>query len=89
MVSYLLFCLCHSKTYELHYVIIINSEHFIKKLSILIGNLSDETEVLEWMMDQKNDNSIEEINRERLFEYIDSKEFLAVVFCKYYNEFIV
>lgn len=48
-----------------------------------LGNLLDENEVLEWMMDQKNDNSIEEINREKLFEYIDSKEFLAVVFCKY------
>lgn len=50
---------------------------------ISLGNLLDEYEVLEWMMDQKNDNSIEEINREKLFEYIDSKEFLAVVFCKY------
>lgn len=43
----------------------------------------DENEVLDWMMDQKNDNSIEEINREKLYEYIDGKEFLAVVFCKY------
>lgn len=51
--------------------------------SSLTGNLLDETEVLEWMMDQKNDNSIEDINREKLFEYIDTKEFLAVVFCKY------
>lgn len=42
----------------------------------------DEAEVLEWMMDQKNDESIEEINRETLFKYIDTKEFLAVVFCK-------
>lgn len=42
----------------------------------------DETEVLDWMTDQKNDQSIEEINREKLFNYIDTKEFLAVVFCK-------
>lgn len=48
------------------------------------GSLLDETEVLEWMMDQKNDNSIEEINREKLYEYIETKEFLAVVFCKYH-----
>lgn len=35
------------------------------------------------MMDQKNDNSIEEINRDKLYEYIESKEFLAVIFCEY------
>ncbi|VEN38634.1 unnamed protein product, partial [Callosobruchus maculatus] len=46
------------------------------------GNLLDENEVLEWMMDQKNDESIEEIDREKLFHYIDTKEFLAVVFHK-------
>ncbi|CAG9857811.1 unnamed protein product [Phyllotreta striolata] len=46
------------------------------------GNLLDETEVLEWMTDQKNDESIEEINRDKLFHYIDTKEFLAVVFYK-------
>lgn len=42
----------------------------------------DESEVLEWMMVQKNDESIEEISRETLFDYIENKEFLAVVFCK-------
>ncbi|XP_018568276.1 uncharacterized protein LOC108908653 isoform X2 [Anoplophora glabripennis] len=46
------------------------------------GNLLDEGEVLDWMTDQKNDQSIEEINREKLFNYIDTKEFLAVVFYK-------
>ncbi|XP_068911270.1 uncharacterized protein hlk isoform X7 [Tenebrio molitor] len=46
------------------------------------GNLMDETEVLEWMTDQKNDASIEEIDREILFKYIETKEFLAVVFYK-------
>lgn len=46
------------------------------------GNLLDEGEVLEWMTDQKNDESIEEINREKLFKYIETKEFLAVIFCK-------
>ncbi|XP_060526342.1 uncharacterized protein LOC132701986 isoform X2 [Cylas formicarius] len=46
------------------------------------GNLLDVNEVLDWMVDQKNDESIEEINRELLFKYIDTKEFLAVVFYK-------
>lgn len=34
------------------------------------------------MMDQKEDESIEEIDREMLNKYIETKEFLAVVFCK-------
>ncbi|KAL3277969.1 hypothetical protein HHI36_013309 [Cryptolaemus montrouzieri] len=46
------------------------------------GNLLDETEVLEWMAAQKNDETIEEINREQLFKYSETKEFLAVVWYK-------
>ncbi|XP_021927612.1 uncharacterized protein LOC110833625 isoform X7 [Zootermopsis nevadensis] len=44
------------------------------------GNLLDESDVLEWMVKQKTDMSIEEVNREELFKYIETKEFLAVVF---------
>ncbi|XP_023720452.1 uncharacterized protein LOC111871518 isoform X7 [Cryptotermes secundus] len=47
------------------------------------GNLHDESDVLDWMVKQKTDMSIEEVNREKLFQYIETKEFLAVVF---YNE---
>ncbi|XP_046832571.1 uncharacterized protein LOC124430289 isoform X3 [Vespa crabro] len=46
------------------------------------GNLLDEAEVLEWMVKQKTDESIEEIDRETLMKYIDTKEFLAVIFYK-------
>ncbi|XP_048512844.1 uncharacterized protein LOC105690380 isoform X2 [Athalia rosae] len=46
------------------------------------GNLLDEAEVLNWMVKQKNDASIEEIDRETLFKYIETKEFLAVIFYK-------
>ena len=49
------------------------------------GNLLDEAEVLDWMMRQKNDESIEEIDRDTLTKFIDTKEFLAVIFCKIYN----
>jgi hypothetical protein len=35
------------------------------------------------MVKQKTDMSIEEVNREKLFKYIETKEFLAVVFCKF------
>lgn len=38
--------------------------------------------VLEWIIDQKNDASIDEIDRDTLFKYIETKEFLAVIFCK-------
>lgn len=51
------------------------------------GDLLDEQEVLDWMSDQKNDASIEDIDREQLFKYIETKEFLAVVFCKSKNFF--
>lgn len=46
------------------------------------GNLLDEIEVLEWMVKQKTDESIEEIDRDTLIKYIETKEFLAVIFCK-------
>ncbi|XP_032681273.1 uncharacterized protein LOC116848848 isoform X2 [Odontomachus brunneus] len=46
------------------------------------GNLLDEMEVLEWMVKQKTDESIEEIDRETLVKYIETKEFLAVIFYK-------
>ncbi|XP_076288398.1 hulk isoform X2 [Lasioglossum baleicum] len=46
------------------------------------GNLLDETEVLDWMVKQKTDESIEEIDRDTLTKYIETKEFLAVVFYK-------
>lgn len=48
------------------------------------GNLLDEGDILEWMMKQKLDQSIEDIDRDTLFNYIETKEFLAVVWCKYY-----
>lgn len=47
------------------------------------GNLLDESDVLDWMLKQKTDMSIEEVNREMLYKYIETKEFLAVVFCKF------
>lgn len=48
-----------------------------------LGDLSDEQEVFQWILTQKNDESIEDVDRETFLEYIDSKDFLAVVFCKF------
>ncbi|XP_014255609.1 uncharacterized protein LOC106670103 isoform X2 [Cimex lectularius] len=44
------------------------------------GDLSDERKVLDWMVQQKNDESIDDIDREKLFKLIETKFFLAVVF---------
>jgi hypothetical protein len=44
--------------------------------------LADESEVFQWILTQKNDESIEDVDRETFLEYISSKDFLAVVFCK-------
>lgn len=45
--------------------------------------MENEEDVLDWMVGQKQDESIEKIDRETLFEYIGSKDFLAVIFCEY------
>ena len=46
------------------------------------GDLNNEKDVLKWMVAQKTDSSIEEIDRATLFEYIEELDFLAVMFCK-------
>lgn len=38
--------------------------------------------VLEWLMEQKNEDTIENVNREMLFKLIEDQEFLAVLFCE-------
>lgn len=50
---------------------------------IIQGDIANENQVLQWMVKQKTDESIEHIDREKLFEYIDNQDFLAVVWCKY------
>lgn len=44
--------------------------------------------MLRWMIKQKTDESIEFIDREKLFEYIDNQDFLAVVWCKLLKKYI-
>lgn len=51
--------------------------------SFITGDLSNEKEVLDWIVLQKNDESIEDVDRDTFLEYIDSKDFLAVIFCEY------
>ncbi|XP_059471929.1 uncharacterized protein LOC132194579 isoform X6 [Neocloeon triangulifer] len=47
------------------------------------GNLMEKGGVLSWIKSQKNDQSIEEIDRDQLLKFISSKDFLAVMF---YND---
>ncbi|XP_021697964.1 uncharacterized protein LOC5573987 isoform X5 [Aedes aegypti] len=44
------------------------------------GDLMNEYDVMDWITDQTTDESIEEVDRDELFELIDTKDFLAVVF---------
>ncbi|XP_054164277.1 uncharacterized protein LOC128961959 isoform X2 [Oppia nitens] len=50
--------------------------------SIYDGNLYEEEEVLEWLIRQKNEDTIENVNRDILFRMIAEKEYLAVFFYK-------
>lgn len=45
--------------------------------------MGDEQEVFQWILIQKNDESIEDVDRETFLRYIESKDFLAVVFCEF------
>lgn len=55
----------------------------MNKFEFYVGSMENEEDVLDWMVSQKTDESIEKIDRETLFEYINTKDFLAVIFCKY------
>ncbi|XP_016991595.1 uncharacterized protein LOC108053463 isoform X3 [Drosophila rhopaloa] len=46
------------------------------------GNIASNQDVFNWILEQKADQSIQLINRDELFEYIGTKDFLAVVFYK-------
>lgn len=44
------------------------------------GDLLHEQDVIDWIEDHLTDESIEEVDRDTMFEYIESKDFVAVVF---------
>ncbi|KAH8285586.1 hypothetical protein KR054_011304 [Drosophila jambulina] len=46
------------------------------------GNIASNQDVFNWILEQKADQSIQLIDRETLFEFIGTKDFLAVVFYK-------
>ncbi|XP_074599634.1 hulk isoform X2 [Brevipalpus obovatus] len=50
--------------------------------SIYEGDLTQEEHVLDWLVKQKNEDTIENVNRDILFKMIAEKEYLAVLFYK-------
>ena len=50
------------------------------------GNLKEEDEVLQWLTHQKNEDTIENVNKEILEKKIEDSEYLAVFFCKNRNK---
>ncbi|KAH8309261.1 hypothetical protein KR059_007574 [Drosophila kikkawai] len=46
------------------------------------GNIASNQDVFNWILEQKADQSIQLIDREQLFEFIGTKDFLAVMFYK-------
>ncbi|KAK7069268.1 hypothetical protein SK128_025944 [Halocaridina rubra] len=44
------------------------------------GEIQDEEEVLEWLIEQRHEDTIENINRQMLYTLIDTQDYLAVYF---------
>jgi hypothetical protein len=55
---------------------------------LVIGELSEEEEVLQWLITQKTEDCIELITRVMLEGLVEETQYLAVYFCKYIVETI-
>ena len=47
------------------------------------GDIQAEEEVLEWLIEQRHEDTIENINRQMLYTLVDTSDYLAVYFCEY------
>ena len=60
--------------------------YFEKRIpSIYQGDISAEEDVLQWLVQQKTEDTIESVNRELLEQLIVNTQYLVVYFCKYFN----
>lgn len=50
--------------------------------NVFEGNLSEEEEVLQWLITQKTEDRIELITRTMLESFVEDTQYLAVYFCK-------
>lgn len=60
------------------------TETIIRVLFIL-GELSEEEEVLQWLITQKTEDRIELITRQMLETMVEDTQYLAVYFCKFHS----
>lgn len=51
---------------------------------MILGDITAEEDVLEWLIEQRHEDTIENINRQMLYTLIDTQDYLAVYFCKKY-----
>ncbi len=49
--------------------------------SVYEGDISAEEDVLQWLVQQKTEDTIESVNRELLEQLIETKQYLVVFFC--------
>jgi len=49
--------------------------------SIYEGDMSAEEDVLQWLVQQKTEDTIESVNRELLEQLIETTQYLVVFFC--------
>lgn len=56
---------------------------YLKVSVLFLGELSEEEEVLQWLITQKTEERIELITRVMLERLVDEIQYLAVYFCKY------
>ena len=50
--------------------------------SIYEGDMTAEEDVLQWLVQQKTEDTIESVNRELLEQLIETTQYLVVFFCK-------
>lgn len=65
--------------------------YFEKRIpSIYQGDISAEEDVLQWLIQQKTEDTIESVNRELLEQLIVNTQYLVVYFCKFqFNQNII
>lgn len=51
-------------------------------IAIMLGELNEEEEVLQWLITQKTEDRIELITRQMLETMVEETQYLAVYFCK-------
>lgn len=51
-------------------------------LCVCSGDIQAEQDVLEWLIEQRHEDTIENINRQMLYTLIDTQDYLGVYFCE-------